>query len=50
MARKELKGTAVAFYFHVSMGFFNQQLLLVKLVFIKKSIRKNVFSPVDKVT
>lgn len=44
MAREELKGTAVAFYFHISMAFFNKQLLLVKLVFITKSIRKCISS------
>lgn len=43
-ATEGLKGTAVAFYFRISMAFFNQQLILVKRGFIKKSIRKCIFS------
>lgn len=42
----ELQSTAGAFYFHNSMVFFNKLLLLrlVKLEFIKKSIKKGIFS------
>jgi len=42
--REELKGTAAASYFRISAVFFNQQILLAKLRFIKKSIRKGIFS------